>query len=402
MATAGGVTLVHSVRIFDGERILAHDSVLLRDGIIAEIGDGFRPADADRLVDGVGGTLMPGLIDSHTHVFAGSLQQAIAFGVTTELDMFADPHLAASSKARARVSFDQADLRSAGTGATAPGGHPTGLVQRGFYPPFPTLSAPEEADDFVANRVSEGSDYLKIIIDDGDLLGFPRPTLSPEIVQALVAAAHRRGLLAIVHVLDHRAARAAAEAGADGLAHLPLEPLPPHLLDEISHRGMFVIPTLVALEAVSGHGHGPATARDPAFVGRLDETSTRALTMFDGNFPLGPGAHVDPTAPAEAVRELHRRRVPILAGTDAGTLGTAHGVSLHRELNLLVTAGLTPIEALRAATAAPAHHFRLADRGRILVGRRADLLLVDGDPTADITAISHIHTIWRNGVALAG
>jgi hypothetical protein len=92
--------------------------------------------------------------------------------------------------------------------------------------------------------------------------------------------------------------------------------------------------------------------------------------------------------------------VPILAGTDAGNPGTAHGVSLHGELALLVRAGLTPAPALTAATAAPAQRFGLRDRGRIAVGQRADLLLVDGDPTRDITATRAIDTVWKNGYAI--
>jgi adenine deaminase len=75
-------------------------------------------------------------------------------------------------------------------------------------------------------------------------------------------------------------------------------------------------------------------------------------------------------------------------------------VSIHREVELLVRAGLSPIEALRAATSAPARAFRLADRGRIAPGLRADLLLVDGDPTTDILATRAIRTVWKLGRAL--
>src|SRR4029077_12579152 len=89
---------------------------------------------------------------------------------------------------------------------------------------------------------------------------------------------------------------------------------------------------------------------------------------------------------------------PLLAGTDAPNPGTAHGASIHRELELLVQAGLTPIEALTAATAAPARAFHLDDRGRIVPGLRADLLLVKGDPTADITATRDIVSVWKFGV----
>ena len=99
----------------------------------------------------------------------------------------------------------------------------------------------------------------------------------------------------------------------------------------------------------------------------------------------------------ESVRRLHAAGVPVLAGTDAGNPGTAHGASLHGELALLVAAGLSPAEALNAATALPSRLFELGDRGRVAVGRRADLLLVDGDPTRDIEATRAIVAIWKNG-----
>lgn len=80
--------------------------------------------------------------------------------------------------------------------------------------------------------------------------------------------------------------------------------------------------------------------------------------------------------------------------------GMAHGASVHHELQLLVRAGLTPVEALRAATSTPARRFGLADRGRILEGLRADLLLVDGDPTRDISDTLNLRQVWRRGAAL--
>jgi imidazolonepropionase-like amidohydrolase len=96
----------------------------------------------------------------------------------------------------------------------------------------------------------------------------------------------------------------------------------------------------------------------------------------------------------ESVRRLHEAGVPILAGTDAAT----HGVSLHRDLELLVDAGLEPVDALVAATSAAADAFGLTDRGRIAPGLRADLLLVQGDPTADIKATRKLRRIWKAGV----
>jgi imidazolonepropionase-like amidohydrolase len=88
----------------------------------------------------------------------------------------------------------------------------------------------------------------------------------------------------------------------------------------------------------------------------------------------------------------------VLAGTDAPAPGLAYGASLHKELEHLVDAGLTPTAALAAATSAIARAFRLNDRGRIRTGMRADLLLVDGDPSKQIRDTRNVVAIWKRGV----
>jgi adenine deaminase len=113
-----------------------------------------------------------------------------------------------------------------------------------------------------------------------------------------------------------------------------------------------------------------------------------------------PGARAAPEAlkiPSATVTALKAAGVRILAGTDCSNPGTAHGASLHRELALLVAAGLKPIDALAAATSVTADAFGLTDRGRIAPGRRADLVLVDGDPTTEIGATRKIAGVWKQG-----
>ena len=103
-----------------------------------------------------------------------------------------------------------------------------------------------------------------------------------------------------------------------------------------------------------------------------------------------------------AVVPLRDAGVSLLAGTDTGLPGTSFGESLLQELSLLVEAGLSPMEALTAATAVPAQRFGMRDRGLIAPGLRADLLLVEGDPTADVSAVRAITAVWRGGLRLAG
>lgn len=103
-------------------------------------------------------------------------------------------------------------------------------------------------------------------------------------------------------------------------------------------------------------------------------------------------------ATTASIAQLRAAHVPILAGTDAPNPGTWYGVSELGEMELLNAAGLTPAEALTAATAAPARAFHLADRGRIAPGMRADLLLVEGDPTTRISDIENFVAVWKDGV----
>src|SRR5262249_26264434 len=139
------------------------------------------------------------------------------FGVTTELDMFTDYHMAAAIRKQQAEGKapTTADLFSAGTLVTAPRGHGT---EYGI--PIPTISAPEEAEAFVDARLAEGSDYIKTIYDDGKTYGMSIPTISKETMAAVARAAHKRGKLAVAHIGSLQGARDAIDAGADGLAQL--------------------------------------------------------------------------------------------------------------------------------------------------------------------------------------
>jgi hypothetical protein len=146
------------------------------------------------------------------------------------------------------------------------------------------------------------------------------------------------------------------------------------------------------LASITGTPAKESLAADPQFEPYLSPDVIANLSM---SFPRHSGNFNNPQ---EAVRMLKARQVPLLAGTDSPNPGTAHGVSMHGELELLVGAGMTPVEALTAATSTPAAAFHLDDRGRIAPGKRADLLLVKGDPTTDIKATRDIVSVWKLGV----
>ncbi|SHN88995.1 Imidazolonepropionase [Geodermatophilus obscurus] len=387
--------LIVGAKLFDGHRFLPRSCLLVIEGRIAALDVRLTPPAGVPVVEARGGTVLPGLIDAHVHVFPGTLQAALRSGVTTELDMFADPSLVESLRQQASSDPSAADLRSAGIGATAPGGHPTRLVQQGLLAPFPTVAGPEQAEAFVAARVAEGSQFLKVILEDGTTTGHPCPTLTVDTVRALVQAAHAQGLLVVAHTLTQAHALVAVSTGVDGLAHLFLdEPLSPQFLDAAVQRDVFVIPTLTSLAARAGRSRGHALAADPHLGPALDP---RQRAMLEMDFPGGPGALADLNHAMSTVAQLHRVGLRLLAGTDASSPGTAHGVSLHDELHLLVQAGLPSAAALAAATSAPAAAFGLADRGTIAPGMRADLVLVQGDPERDITQTRNLAEVWRTG-----
>jgi len=377
-----GVWAVRDARVFDGSEFRSGWTVVVDGDRIAAAGP-HKPAPKDaRIVDARGRTLLPGLIDAHVHaVSAEALRAALAFGVTTELDMFSLPGMAAGGGA------DAADLRTSGILATAPGGHGTEYGE-----PIPTLRGPEDADAFVAARVKDGADYIKLVLDDGRVFGGSRPTLSAETVRALTVAAHARGKLAVAHIVTKDDVRAAVEAGVDVLEHLYAGAPDADVAGLLARKRIPVTPTLSVLRTGCGKP-GAALAADKRISIYLNEEAAENL-----RFAPGPARSAeDCRAMLDSVRGLRAAGVTILAGTDVPNPGTAQGASLHGEMELLVEAGLTPAEALRSATSAPADVFGLKDRGRIAPGLRADLVLVEGDPSLDIRATRAIVGIWKAG-----
>ncbi|WP_173476326.1 CU044_5270 family protein [Streptomyces sp. 150FB] len=352
-------TTITGVRVFDGTQLTEPQDVSF--STVFENGD---PAvRTDVVVDGSGATLLPGLIDAHTHTVRGrdDLASLARWGATTALDMATWPAPFAQAM---RHQPGVADLRTAGTPATGPGGHHAGLPN---FPKDGLIASPDDAASFVARRVEDGVDYVKIILD-----GPPPAGLSVDTAKAVVAEAHRNGLRVVAHAASLTAYRDAVAAGVDILTHVPMD----GLLDQDDIEGIAgsvaVVPTLVMME-------GMARTREDA-----DYASAR-----------------------ENVRRLHRAGVRILAGTDANAApgipwSPPHGASLHHELELLVDAGLTPAEAIASATTLTADTFALGDRGRVEVGLRGDAVLVHGDPTADIGVTRDITHVWIEGNRISG
>lgn len=390
--------LFDDVRVFDGERLLGQRDVLVQEGRIASVRARISPRKGMTVISGRSRTLLPGLIDSHVHVFPTAAADAVRFGVTTEMDMFsmAPPEEVASRRAQ-RESYartDAADVWSAGIGVTPPGGHPSKMMEK-MGGSMPTLAPDADAEAFIKARAAEGSDYIKIFHDNGAPHGGP-PRLTPfprEQLKVVIAAARKAGKKVIVHVSQREDARDAFAFGANSIAHTFEDQVADQALASLARqKGASVITTLSVLAALSGDPAAEKLASDPAIARHLSPTQTQMLAQKFSK--LTPEAL---PAALESIRILHRGGVSILAGTDASNPGTAHGPTLHQELQLLVRAGLSPTAALHSATAGPAAFFGLSDRGRVAVGARADLLLVEGDPTKRIEDSRRIVGIWKNG-----
>jgi imidazolonepropionase-like amidohydrolase len=401
-------TAIVNARIFDGYTVLAAHTVVLDNGRITAIG-GPPPTGAE-LIDATGATLLPGLIDAHAHTNESSLALALRFGVTTELEM----HGTYTRQRRTPITTNHAlaDVRSAGFGLTPPGGHPSELVPKdftGFLPDGPAggpppvqafVTSPADAVAVIPRLVESGSDYIKFMIDDGSVEGHPGlPMLDQATLNAGVAEAHRHGMLTLAHTFTIDATRMAIDAGIDGLAHLFVEPPTDAIIELIANSGAFVVPCMVMNASLMGIT-GADLAADPRVADRLTDTWLDVLNRSFDRYPQG--RIIDVMA---SVLALHQAGVDVLVGTDAShplpfVGGLAHGASVHRELGYLVEAGLTPAEALTAATATTARRFGLDDRGLIAEGRSADLLLVDGDPTTDIDDTLNIRAVWRRGTRL--
>src|SRR5260370_279315 len=291
------VTAVKNVRLFDGTKMIPSATVVFTGGVITSAGPFEKVPDGATVIDGSGKTLLPGLIAAHTHVFPGSLERALRFGVTTELDMFTSSELAQKLKAEQKNGevTSRADLRSANILVTVAGGHGS------EYFPIPVYVPGSDPQAFVDARIAEGSDYIKLIYDNGSEYGLSFNTLTKSDLAALIAAAHKRGKMAVVHISTLQFARDAIESGADGLAHIFNDVGPDAGFGKFVHtHRAFVVPTLSVNESASG----------------------------------------------------------------------------------------------------VASAFHLTDRGRIAPKLRADLVLVNGDPTTDILATRDIVTVWKGGVPL--
>lgn len=387
-------------------RTVRPGSLLLRGDTIAVILD-VAPSDFDGdVLDVDGRYVIPGLIDLHVHSY-GNLspsgveqlgteaagRRMLYAGVTGFLDLFADEDAIFVLRNRQRAEgFTAADIHAAGPLLTAPGGYGT---QMGL--PTRTAATPDEARRAVADLARRRPDVVKFAyLPDSEAFA----PMDRETMEALVQTAADAGLRTVAHIGSWAGVREVVRAGVSAITHIPSGPVPEDVVALLRAHDTAVIPALAGQ-------FGLADLTTPTW---RDNPLLAAITSPDmlAGYRTHELQETDLGATHRAARErrdstlasmrtLHRAGVRVLAGTDAGVLGTVQGFSLHHELALLAEAGLSEWDVLAAATTGAGTFLR--ERVGLRVGDRANLLVLDASPLDDITNTQAIaHVLYRGRV----
>jgi len=359
------VTEIRNVRVFDGNKITTSEKVVFENGVISDKNTG------EIIVEGNGGILLPGFIDSHVHLYKrDNLTEMCRYGVTTAMDMAnRSPGLIASLRNLPGLT----DIRSCCSPAFAEG---SVLAAKMGFPAASNVKSVNDAERFVKEQIAFGADYIKIILEDkgiNDGVAF-----SQEILIAIIENAHRANKRTIAHVVSPKTYQAATDAGIDVLTHIPfVAKLSRKLVKKIVSKNIVLVPTIYTMKGI--------------------------VEIIKKKVPLIPFSY---KKIQKNMLRMHKYGITFMAGTDSNVgdstspFSAPYGTSFLDELELMVDCGLTPTEALQSATSVPATYWGLKDRGVIKIGNRADLVLVEGDPLKDISIIRNIKQVWVFGNAV--
>jgi hypothetical protein len=408
-----GTTLIRNARIFDSETATlgkASDLLIENGRIVSISGAGEENSTADRIVDAAGRVLLPGLFDMHGHIDAWQGGLHLAAGVTTVRDMGND------NATLQKLMADEREGRRMSPSIVAAGfleGESPMSARNGFV--VSDLAGAKRAVDWYAKN---GYPQIKIYNS------FPK-----EILRETVSYAHSRDLRVSGHIPVFLRAQDALDMGYDEIQHINQVLLNFLVEDTTDTRTLerFYLPAkrvadlnfdakpvqdFIARLAKDQIAVDPTITTFDFIRQRAGEMSQAFASVADHMPPdVQRGLKVaefdipdDATAArynksydrmVEFVGRMYKAGVPILAGTDG-----LPGFTLQRELELYVKAGMTPAQALQVATWNGAKYSRvLKDRGSIAVGKRADLILIDGDPTTNIADIRKVAVVVKNGVA---
>lgn len=266
---------------------------------------------------------------------------------------------------------------------------------------WPKLKNQADVEAFLQDNIhgEAKADYIKLMHESGKSMGwdFTKPTL--ELQKQVVDGAHAQGRKTVAHATCLEDTLTVLRAGVDGLTHTFYDQPPTQeLVNAYKVNNAWLNPTLVTIGSLAKDGL-PAQekfAEHPLVKKHVPQHAIEHMCKC-----IGFKAETSKLEYAyESVRMLKAAGVDIIIGSDAATpaLGTAWGATVHMEMEIFVNeCGFTPKEALRAATALTAKRFGFGDRGLLEEGRRADLLLVEGNPLEDVTKSLEIKGVWKKG-----
>lgn len=392
----------------DKERILESQTVIVRGLVIETFGDSgqVQVPNGAVVVDGQGKYLMPGLVDMHVHImFENDMLLLVANGVTSVRNMWGNTGKALQFGLPDQLALRNQIMQGVLFGPTI---YTTGPVLEGspaFHPLADVFDAPEAAKESVVWQKAQGYDFIKVY-----------DHLSPEVYQAIIEAARENDIPVVGHVPFAAGLDGVLASGQQTVEHLTgyIDPdavkfiIPEDQLDEYAVKtreaGVWNCVTL---------SEYPKSKETPEGFERLQHQpgivyyspAWKLITPFfykmSGDSHTYKGADYPQRITAlnrEMVQALHMTGAGILLGTDAAQAYHIPGFSIHEELTLLVDAGLSPYEAIEAGTRSAAEAMGKSDEfGTIEAGKRADLILLEGDPLSDVGNIQK-----RAGVMVRG
>ena len=416
--------VLRGARLIDGSgnHPLDNAVIVIQDGHIAACGPAaVTPAPVGaKIIDYRGKTIIPGLISDHSHVgvvdglsvgannynrenVLSQLRQYEAYGVTTVLALGLNgPPFQELRQTLHEGEALGADLFGADRGIGIPDGAPSEQALPVESDQLYRVTTAAEARAAVREMAARKTDLIKLWLDN---FGGALPVkMSPEIYTAAIDEAHRAGLRVAVHIHDLDDAKAVLDANADIIAHgVRDRPVDAAFVEQMKARGAWYIPTLALDEATFVYADDPPWSHTAFFKRGLSSALRAQLESNDWRAktraaPGSAAARKSLEMNLRNLKTLYDAGVNIGFGTDSGASPLRiPGIAEHRELALMVRSGLTPLEAITLATSKAADLLQLSDRGTLTVGKWADLVVLNADPSVDIAAADRIAAVWHRG-----
>ena len=407
-----GATLITG----DGGPPIGGGVLVVDQGVITDVGLAANVTipEGATVVDLTGKTVMPTLVDLHGHVgyqrglsydeanytrenLTDELNRYAYYGVGTIVSMGTDPgDLAFQLQAEQQAgTLGGARLHTAYRGFARPNAGPGAAALRASAY---GVSTEEEARARVAELAETPADFVKIWGDDR---GGRVEKLTPDLYRPIIEEAHARGLQVIAHVFYLEDARELVEAGVDGFAHLVRDvEMDDDLVAAIVEHDVFVMPNL-AISERGRHAEPPAWVDDPLLLESVSpEVVARIRASFDSRTSEGAARAAESYAAMQrSLKKLADAGARVVLGADTGVQDHIQGFMEHRELELIVEAGLSTGDAIVAATSAPAQVLGI-DTGLLAPGKRADFLVLDANPMYGVTNTRQISAVYLNGQEL--